>query len=608
MSSYRSEVPLNTVLRALPALFLLIPGLVQAQTGAPVYGKSGEKYSCEPGATVATVLTELGGKLGKTVILDGGINGAEPIGTGFADVDAQLVLDHLLQKRGWGVREFQAGKQVILLVAPAAMGVAVPRVIETFPAADPARLVAAFAKCKLEVPALADCTVYADLENLVVVIEGPKEHADMAVSLLGSVQAGMPGGGAMAVKRIPLRFGKVGKQTYAKLDGTEVQVDGIEASVQAALQESLSLDSVLLRGPGAVPPGQPGQPPGSTIFADPRTNSIIVTGTPQIVARVEQIVASLDVPTALVQIEGRILMTDRDTGSALGVRIGGLQRRVTTSTRSNVFSGPIGTDDPNLSDGSTITRSLTESSEGSNLFVNGAAQLLTGETGFGAVAMALDNISPRLRLDLEISAIEKLDKGITIAAPELVTLENQEAGLQIGGDTTLILPGSLNSSGSTHTVPTGVILKVTPHVVKDHATGRVWIRLDIYVENSEVDDSSTATSLVVAQTSVTTQVLVEDGHPVVLSGLLARESYDSKTKVPLLGDIPIIGALFRTTAARDHNRCLTICVIPTVVGHPDPWDGTKGPGFEITKEKAERDQKGAKDTEEELPGHGDPNR
>ncbi len=542
------------------------------------------------------------------MILDGGINPSEPVGTGFADVDAQLVLDHLLQKRGWTARDFVSGSQTIMLISPSTAAAALPRVIETFPAADPARLAAAFARYKKEIPALADCMVYADQENLVVVIEGPKEHVDMAVSLLGNVQASMPGGGAMMVKRCPLRYGKVGKQTISKLDGSEVQVDGIEAAIQSALQESLLLDNSLLRGTGGVPAVQPAQPAGSTIFADSRTNSIIVTGTPQMIARVEQIIASLDVPTALVEIEGRILLTDRDTGSALGVRIGGLQRRVTTSTRSNVFSGPIGTDDTNLSDGSSLTRSLTESSEGSNLFVNGAAQLLTGETGFGAVAMALDNISPRLRLDLEITAIEKLDKGVTIAAPKLVTLENQEAGLQIGGDTTLILPGSLNSSGSTHTVPTGVILKVTPHVVKDHATGRVWIRLDIYVENSEVDDTSSSSALVVSQTSVTTQVLVEDGHPVVLSGLLARESYDSGTKVPILGDIPIIGALFRTTASRDHNQCLTICVIPTVVGHPDPWDGTKGPGFEITKEKAERDQKGAKETEEALPGHGDPGR
>lgn len=604
----RSEVPLKTLLQTLLALSSLLPGFAFAQTAPTTYGKSGAKFACEPDAPTGAVLSELGAKLGKTVILDTGISPAEPVGTGFSDVDAQLVLDHLLQKRGWMAREFVSGNQTILLIGPAAVAAAVPRVIETFPAVDPARLAAAFARCKKEIPALADCTVYADQENQVVVIEGPKEHADMAVSLLGSVQANMPGGGAMMVKRCPLRFGRVGKQTFSKLDGTEVQVDGIEASIQAALQESLSLDGVLLRGVGGAPPVPAGQPAGSTIFADPRTNSIIVTGTPQMIARVEQIIASLDVPTALVEIEGRILLTDRDTGSALGVRIGGLQRRLTTSTRSNVFSGPIGTDDATLSDGSTITRSLTESSEGSNLFVNGAAQLLTGETGFGAVAMALDNISPRLRLDLEITAIEKLDKGTTIAAPELVTLENQEAGLQIGGDTTLILPGSLNSSGSTHTVPTGVILKVTPHVVKDHATGRVWIRLDIYVENSEVDDSSTSSALVVSQTSVTTQVLVEDGHPVVLSGLLARESYDSKSAVPILGDIPIIGALFRTTASRDHNQCLTICVIPTVVGHPDPWDGTKGPGFEITKEKAERDQKGAKETEQELPGHGDPNR
>lgn len=567
-------------------LLALVPARASAQAQPGGKTAPDTKYSCKADAQVGTVFTEVGPKLGKLILLDDGINPTHPVGVALEQVEAGVAFDRILQKNGWTTKEWKAGAQEVVLVR-----VQAPVLVES---ADPAKLAEAFKRWQARVPALADCTSHADLGKKVLVIEGPKDHVDIAVALLKGQDTAPAAADLPQVKRIPLRFARVGKEPTYALDGTKTDSEGIESAILSLLQKSK--DAADAAHGGVLP----------SIFADPRTNSIIIVDLPATIARIEQIITAMDVPVPLVEIECRLVLTDHVTGTSLGVRMGGIHGKGATHNSATVVSGPIGTDDPNLATAPTMTRSLTEASEGSNLFVNGPAKLLTGETGFGAVALALDQLAPKLRLDLEISAIELQNKGRTISAPHIVTLESQEAAIQVGEDVRVPLTGNQFDVGTLQSIPTGVILRVTPYVVKDQHTGRIWIRMHIYMEQSEVNTIDDSGAIRLERTACTTQVLVEDGFPAVISGLLADQRNTSRTQVPFLGKIPLLGLLFQQNARGQTSSELTVCVIPRVVGRPDPWGGTAGTGFEASPEKRGSDRDTFNRTDRELPHNLEP--
>jgi general secretion pathway protein D len=168
-----------------------------------------------------------------------------------------------------------------------------------------------------------------------------------------------------------------------------------------------------------------------------------------------------------------------------------------------------------------------------------------------------------------------------LSTPSVVTLDNEEATLSVGEEVPF-QTGSYtnNSSGNSNSNPfttinreeVGVILKVKPQISKGDA-----VRLEIEQESSKVKDGGTPGLQTTTKTTMQTNVMVQDGELLVLGGLIEDTGKGSSTKVPLLGDIPLLGRLFRSTAKDSKQRVTMMFIRPTILrSQSDAREVTKG--------------------------------
>lgn len=285
-----------------------------------------------------------------------------------------------------------------------------------------------------------------------------------------------------------------------------------------------------------------GRPSNILIRADESTNALILLADPDTVNALEDIVRQLDVPRAQVLVEAAIVEISGDIQDAVGVQWA-INKGGMGGTRTNF--GNTG-----LSIG-TLLQALKDDKPPA---LPDGAIVGIGSSSFGALVTALSANS----------------KSNLLSTPSLLTLDNQKAEILVGqnvpfntGSYTTNSEGSSNPFTTVERKDIGVNLKVTPHI-NDGAALRLEIEQEISSIAPSVQQVSN-TDIITNKRSIKSTILAENGQVIVLGGLIQDDVVQAESKVPLLGDIPWLGKLFRSTKDTHTKRNLMVFLRPTVV-------------------------------------------
>jgi type IV pilus assembly protein PilQ len=311
-----------------------------------------------------------------------------------------------------------------------------------------------------------------------------------------------------------------------------------------------------------------------SVVVDPRTNQLFVQDTASRLEEVRRLLQRIDVAVPQVLIEARIVEADDRFSRSLGVRLGGstgFPREIVGSNAFGSLNGVGGTTTLTSPGGSTVTIGQGAGGGGSQngvgapgistnaSFVNLPGANVNGFSPAG-VALTLFNSSLSRLLALELTALEVEGRGKIVSSPRLVTADKVKASIEQG---TEIPYQQATSSGATSIQFRKATLKleVTPQITPEGA-----IFLDVRV-NKDSRGQDTASGPAIDTKNVQTQVLVENGGTVVLGGIYEQTERDTVTKVPVLGDVPYVGALFRNRFRVNDRTELMIFITPRVVSN-----------------------------------------
>jgi len=276
---------------------------------------------------------------------------------------------------------------------------------------------------------------------------------------------------------------------------------------------------------------------GSAVI-DPATNTLIIKDNQNVIKEFERLIDQLDVPARQVMIEARIVEATDGFSRALGVRFG-YDRRF-GSTR--VGSG--------LGGGSTTTGNIFNLAPNVNLPATAATSSLT-------IVRALSSGA----LGLELTAMQEQNRGKIISSPRVLTQDRKEATIKAGRE---IPYQEAASSGATSTSFKEAVLglTVTPQITPD---GHVI--MDIKLNKDSVDaNCSVLGTPCISTKELVTRAMVEDGGTIILGGIYEEDNSNAQYKVPLLGDIPVVGNLFRGTKRNNSKNELLIFITPRIMG------------------------------------------
>ena len=308
-------------------------------------------------------------------------------------------------------------------------------------------------------------------------------------------------------------------------------------------------------GASASKPGADGKTAAASITgdkvsiqADKSLNALVIRAEPAMMKEIMSVISQLDVRRAQILIEAAIVEVSGDTGKALGFQyvagsdesgVGAINFGNAGLTINSIVQA-LATDDPSgLSLGDGITMGFGE-------------QDSNGDLKWGALIQALSTST-----DVNL-----------LSTPSILTLDNQEASIVVGENVPFIT-GTSTSTGSGVSNPfqtiqredVGLSLKVTPHVA-----GLSTIRLELEQENSQVKDSvGEAADIVTTTRKLESTVLADDGETIALGGLIRDNITKTVRKVPILGDIPLLGILFRSTSNSREKSNLMVFLRPTIL-------------------------------------------
>ena len=294
-----------------------------------------------------------------------------------------------------------------------------------------------------------------------------------------------------------------------------------------------------------------------SVSYDERTNTLLLNDTAEKTTQIRQLIAELDKPVQQVLIESRIVIATDQFERDLGVKWGANGQHVNSSGQILQIGGPLGgstTSTGSTSDGTSV-------SGPSGLNVN-----LPATTTAGALGLAI--LGKNYALDLELSAAQTEGRGEVISSPRVITANQQEADIRQGQEIGYVTyQGSVGNSGT----PTASVqfkdavleLKVTPTITADN---RIYLAINVKKDalNKMVDTPNGQVPLIDTR-SVNTSALVDNGQTVVLGGIYEITKNDAVVKVPGLGDIPVLGSLFRKTTRQNDKAELLIFVTPRIL-------------------------------------------
>lgn len=310
--------------------------------------------------------------------------------------------------------------------------------------------------------------------------------------------------------------------------------------------------------------------PRGTVLADPRTNQIFVTDIPSKLEEVAQLIAKIDKPVRQVMIEARIVEASDQFGRSLGVKLGFLDARGIQGgvPGTNLVGGTYGTVSGDYLGVANQTNQPGSSAAtlADSQFVNLPAFGLAGSLLAGAapssLGISLFNAAANRFINLELSAMEADGKGKIISSPRVITADLSKATIEQG---TEIPYQQATSSGATAVTFKKAVLSldVTPQITPD---GNVIMNVEIHKDSP---GASTAGVPSINTNTVTTQVQVENGGTVVLGGIYTSQEQNQTDKVPLLGDIPVLGNLFKNNSKMYNKNELMVFLTPKIVTNND---------------------------------------
>ena len=284
--------------------------------------------------------------------------------------------------------------------------------------------------------------------------------------------------------------------------------------------------------------------PRGSVAVDERTNTLLLRDTQTSINEAKSLVDALDIPIKQVLIESRMVTVRDNASESLGVQWG-----LSDTVNNGAVSGSLTGAD---SIASGVVPSITD-----RLNVALPVSNPAGRIGI-QIARLLDGTI----IDLELSALESENKGEVIASPRITVANQHEAYIEQGTEIPYV---QATSSGATSVEFKKAVLslKVTPHITPDNR-----IIMDLVVtQDTRGDTVSTSTGDAVAidTQEINTQVLVENGETIVLGGIFQQSTSNDVRKVPLLGDLPFVGYLFKNTSEVLEKRELLIFVTPKIL-------------------------------------------
>jgi type IV pilus assembly protein PilQ len=302
-----------------------------------------------------------------------------------------------------------------------------------------------------------------------------------------------------------------------------------------------------------------------SVSVDDRTNTLLIQDTSDSIANVRQLVNTLDIPVRQVLIEARIVVVSDQFSRDLGVRAG------LTATRNNGSNGLYSTSGTASSTDTILSSALTNLKTNNSPYpvsvpVAGSAANrynvnLPVANPAGSLAMMV--LGSDYIVDLELSAAQTEGRGEVISSPRVITANQKEAVIEQG--TEIPYQQSASSGAATIQFKKAVLsLRVTPLITPDN---RVVLDLNVKKDSvGQVIVTSGGVNVPSIDTSeISNQVIVADGQTVVLGGILQTERRTSETKVPLLGDVPVLGNLFKRNSKTNNKAELLIFITPKIL-------------------------------------------
>jgi len=299
--------------------------------------------------------------------------------------------------------------------------------------------------------------------------------------------------------------------------------------------------------------GGPGESGDITIWADGPTNALIITAPPKIMRSMAIIIDKLDIRRLQVLLETIIVEVSADKAANLGVTWAFGDADLENAIGVTQFDGLTG--------------------------VTGLAGAVAGADGGGVpnvslqpgISFGLGRLSNSgLSFVAIIEALEADTSTNIMGTPILTTLDNEEAEISVGQEVPFVTgsfsnpgtggAGGVNPFQTVNREQVGLTLKVTPQINEGNA-----VRLKIEQEISSVSESTQAVDLITNNRTINTTVIVEDGGTLVLGGLIQEELREEEQRVPILGRIPLLGALFRSTSSQTVKTNLMFFIRPTIL-------------------------------------------
>lgn len=351
------------------------------------------------------------------------------------------------------------------------------------------------------------------------------------------------------------------KQKITELEPTHSELIQINYAKAADIADFLRAKGKTGSGTASTTGGAPSTSLLSdrgTVTVDERTNSLLIQDTASRLAEIRKMVTKLDIPVRQVLIESRIVIANDDFSRDLGARFG------VTNVSKNGNSGVV---------------SVTGNANGNNTVVNSAlsninstgnpypvtmpildnrlnVNLPVAATGAGSIGLAI--LGRNSLVDLELSALQAEGRGEVVSNPRVITANQKEATIEQGVE---IPYQEASSSGATSVSFKKAVLslKVTPQITPDDR-----VIMDLNVTKDSVGQIFNNVPSVNTR-EINTQVLVENGETVVLGGIYEQTRSKDVSKIPLLGDLPYLGALFRNTSQVNNKVELLIFVTPKIL-------------------------------------------
>lgn len=301
-----------------------------------------------------------------------------------------------------------------------------------------------------------------------------------------------------------------------------------------------------------------------SVIAEPRTNQLFVTDIPSKLTQVQEMITKLDIAIRQVLIEARIVEAEDTFGKSLGVKWGG-------SDLTGIRGGSAGTQitkgvngGNRLALGGTYNAVSMTTGETENKLDSVNTQLLslaaTSLAGFSPATLGVSlfsSVAGRF-LNLELSALENDGKGKVVASPRIVTADQTKALIEQGTE----FPYTVRDKegvATTNFRKASLKLEVTPQITPE---GNIILDIDV---NKDSKGELTASGFAINTKRIKTNVLVENGGTVVIGGIFLLEESDGETKVPVLGDVPLVGNLFKTKTRTFAKRELLVFISPKMI-------------------------------------------